>query len=52
MKILLQPNVRRSGFALIMVMIIVAASLMILASDMSRSQTVAIQNNHNVDFSA
>ncbi|HTB86086.1 MAG TPA: hypothetical protein VK742_20740 [Candidatus Sulfotelmatobacter sp.] len=52
MKILLQPRARHSGFALIMVLIIVTASLMILASDMSRSQSVSIQNNHNVDFTA
>ncbi len=41
---------RRSGFALIMVLIMVTISLMILAGAINRSQTVAILNQHNIDF--
>jgi hypothetical protein len=52
MKIFLQPRARRSGFALIMVLIMVTISLLILAADMNRSQSIAITNNHNVDFAA
>src|SRR3954468_324249 len=40
----------RRGFALIMVLIMVTISLVILASALNRSQTVAILNSHNVDF--
>jgi hypothetical protein len=52
MKIIFQRDARRSGFALLMVLIMVTVSLLILAADMNRSQSVAIQNNHNVDFAA
>ncbi len=47
MKISPFTHCRRSGFALIMVMILVAASLVILASVMNRSQTVVILNQRN-----
>lgn len=50
MKITLHSPVRRAGFALIMVLVLVAVSLIILASSMNRSQTVALLNQHNVDF--
>jgi len=51
MKIQLSSTSRRAGFALIMVLIMVAISLVILAGAMNRSQTVAILNSHNVDLS-
>ncbi|MDR3458417.1 MAG: hypothetical protein P4N60_13280 [Verrucomicrobiae bacterium] len=51
MKIQAPPNSRRTGFALIMVLIMVTISLVILAGALNRSQTVAILNQHNVDVS-
>lgn len=50
MKITLHSPVRPRGFALIMVLILVTVSLVILASSMNRGQTVALLNQHNVDF--
>jgi hypothetical protein len=51
MKILLSSSRQSGGFALIMVLILVAVSLAILAASMNRSQTVSILNQHNVDLS-
>ncbi|HEX7653031.1 MAG TPA: hypothetical protein VF607_05960 [Verrucomicrobiae bacterium] len=42
----------RSGFALLMVLIIIAVSIMILAGSMNRSQTISMLNQRNTDFSA
>ncbi len=50
MKILPSSSVPPRGFALIMVLILVTVSLIILASSMNRSNTVAILNQRNVDF--
>jgi hypothetical protein len=50
MKLQLASQTRRSGFALIMVLILVGVSLAILAGAMNRSQTVAILNQRNNDF--
>ena len=49
MKIHVSSSTRPPGFALIMVLIMVTISLVILASALNRSQTVAILNQHNVD---
>ena len=50
MKISLSTHTRSRGFALIMVLILVTISIMILASALNRSQTVAILNQHHIDF--
>jgi hypothetical protein len=51
MKLLSHPRTRRrSGFALLMVLIIVGVSLLILSGAMNRSQTVSLLNQRNNDF--
>ncbi|HEV2691510.1 MAG TPA: hypothetical protein VG347_01300 [Verrucomicrobiae bacterium] len=50
MKIYPSSFPHRAGFALIMVLIMVAVSLAILAAALNRSQTVTILNQHNVDL--
>ena len=45
MIISLSTSPRRSGFALLMVLVLAAASLMILAGNMNRTRTVVMQNN-------
>lgn len=51
MKIIVPTPVRPRGFVLLMVLVLVSVSLVILAASMNRSQTVAILNQHNIDFS-
>ena len=50
MKICPSPSARRAGFALLLVMILAAASLLILASSIYRSNTVANLNKRNNDL--
>ena len=52
MKLQLHSPTRPAGFALLMVLIMVGVSLLILAGDMNRSQSVAMLNVRNNDFNA
>jgi hypothetical protein len=50
MKLNTTPSARRSGFALLLVLILVAVFIVILAASMNRSNTVAVLNQRNNDY--
>lgn len=50
MKIFPNASLRKNGFALIMVMVLAAASLLILTYDLNRTQTIAVVNLRNNQY--